>query len=41
VSHGTPPVSTRLQSLNGKPAIALADLIVHKITEAMNAITFK
>ena len=28
-------------SLNGKQGTELADLIVHKITEAVNAISFK
>jgi len=31
----------QLQSLNGKQGTELADLIVHKITEAVNAISFK
>jgi hypothetical protein len=30
-----------LQSLNGKQGTELADPIVHKITQAVNAITFK
>jgi len=30
-----------LQLLNGKQGTELADLIVHKITEAVNAIAFK
>jgi hypothetical protein len=30
-----------LQTLNGKQGTELADLIVHKITEAVNAISFK
>jgi hypothetical protein len=32
---------TNGQSLNGKQGTELADLIVHKITEAVNAISFK
>jgi len=30
-----------LQSLNGRQGTELADLIVHKITEAVNAVAFK
>jgi hypothetical protein len=30
-----------LQRLNGKQGTELADLIVHKITEAVNAVAFK
>jgi hypothetical protein len=36
-----PPRSDQLQALNGKQGTELADLIVHKITEAVNAIAFK
>jgi hypothetical protein len=30
-----------MKGFNGKQGTELADLIVHKITEAVNAITFK
>jgi hypothetical protein len=30
-----------LQSLNGRQGTELADLIVHKITEAVNTVAFK
>ena len=41
MSRRTPAAWTQLQSLNGKQGTELADLIVHKITQAVNAITFK